>query len=93
MHYYATALRPYRITANAIAPTLVESDLMNRMAPKTTGLPLGRPGRADEIWPALRMIIETEYLAGQTIHIDAGRLSDEKTIQWDNRHSMGQHCI
>jgi 3-oxoacyl-[acyl-carrier protein] reductase len=73
MHYYATTLRPYRITANAIAPTLVESDLMNRMAPKTTGLPLGRLGRADEIWPALRMIIETEYLTGQTIHIDAGR--------------------
>jgi 3-oxoacyl-[acyl-carrier protein] reductase len=73
MHYYATALRPYRITANAIAPTLVKSDLMNLMAPQTTGLPLGRLGRVEEIWPALRMIIETEYLTGQTIHIDAGR--------------------
>lgn len=74
MHYYAATLRPYRITANAIAPTLVESDLMNLMSPRTaTGLPLGRLGRAEEIWPALRMIIETEYLTGQTIHIDAGR--------------------
>jgi 3-oxoacyl-[acyl-carrier protein] reductase len=73
MHYYATTLRPYRITANAIAPTLVESDLTNLMAPQTTRLPLGRLGRAEEIWPALRMIIETEYLTGQTIHIDAGR--------------------
>ena len=73
MHYYATALRPYRITANAIAPTLVKSDLMNLMAPQTLGLPLGRLGRVEEIWPALRMIIETEYLTGQTIHIDAGR--------------------
>jgi 3-oxoacyl-[acyl-carrier protein] reductase len=25
------------------------------------------------MWPALRMILETEYLTGQTIHIDAGR--------------------
>jgi 3-oxoacyl-[acyl-carrier protein] reductase len=74
MHYYATTLRPYRITANAIAPALVESDLMNLMSlPITTDLPLGRFGRAEEIWPALRMIIETEYLTGQTIHIDAGR--------------------
>ena len=70
MHYYATTVRPYRITANAIAPTLVESDLTNLMAPQTKGLPFGR---AEEIWPALRMIIETEYLTGQTIHIDAGR--------------------
>jgi 3-oxoacyl-[acyl-carrier protein] reductase len=74
MHYYATTLRPYRITANAIAPALVESDLMNLMSPPiTTDLPLGRFGQAEEIWPALRMIIETEYLTGQTIHIDAGR--------------------
>jgi 3-oxoacyl-[acyl-carrier protein] reductase len=73
MHYYASTLRPYRITANAIAPTLVESDLINLMAPQTTALPLGRLGRVEEMWPALRMIIETEYLTGQTIHIDAGR--------------------
>jgi 3-oxoacyl-[acyl-carrier protein] reductase len=71
--YYATTLRTYRITANAIAPTAVESNLTNLMAPQTTRLPLGRLGRAEEIWPALRMIIETEYLTGQTIHIDAGR--------------------
>ena len=62
MHYYATNLRPYRITANAIAPTLVESDLTSLMAPQSTGLTLGRLGRAGEIWPALRMIIETGVL-------------------------------
>jgi 3-oxoacyl-[acyl-carrier protein] reductase len=74
MHYYATTLRPYRITSNAIAPAFVESDLMNLMPHRTTtGLPLGRLGRVEEVWPALRMIIETEYLTGQTIHIDAGR--------------------
>ena len=72
MHYYGTTLRPYRITASAIAPTAVESNLTNLMAPQTTRLPLGRLGRAEAIWPALRMIIETEYLTGQTIHIDAG---------------------
>jgi 3-oxoacyl-[acyl-carrier protein] reductase len=35
--------------------------------------PLGRLGRAEELWPSVRMIIETEYLTGQTIHVDAGR--------------------
>ena len=74
MHAYATALRPYRITANAIAPALVESDMVRGMAlPPPEQMPMGRLGRAEEIWPAVRMIIETEYLTGQTIHVDAGR--------------------
>ncbi|XYD11826.1 SDR family NAD(P)-dependent oxidoreductase (plasmid) [Methylobacterium sp. NMS12] len=74
MHYYATTLRQHRITANAIAPTLVESDMARAMAlPPPETLPLGRLGRPDELWPALRMILETEYLTGQTIHVDAGR--------------------
>jgi 3-oxoacyl-[acyl-carrier protein] reductase len=72
MHYYATYLRPHRITANAIAPAFIETD-MALVLPVQNELPLGRLGRPDEIWPALRMILETEYLTGQTIHVDAGR--------------------
>ncbi|WP_076999538.1 SDR family NAD(P)-dependent oxidoreductase [Variovorax sp. KK3] len=74
MHYYATYLRAHRITANAIAPAMVESDMVRGMAPADTGsLPFGRLGRAAELWPALRMILDTEYLTGQTIHVDGGR--------------------
>lgn len=74
MHYYATYLRPHRITANAIAPSLVESDMVKTMnVPTAEDLPMGRLGRAEEMWPAVRMIIETEYMTGQTIHLDAGR--------------------
>ena len=74
MHYYAAYLLPYRITANAIAPSLIESDMTTAMAlPSPDKLPLGRLGRPEEIWPVVRMILETEYLTGQTIHLDAGR--------------------
>jgi 3-oxoacyl-[acyl-carrier protein] reductase len=74
MHAYASALRPHRITANAIAPALIESRMANAIdAGPAENLPLGRMGRAEELWPATRMIIETEYLTGQTIHVDAGR--------------------
>ena len=74
MHAYASALRPHRITANAIAPALIESKMANAIdVGPTENLPLGRMGRAEELWPATRMIIETEYLTGQTIHVDAGR--------------------
>lgn len=74
MHYYATFLLPYRITANAIAPALIASDIVNEMKlPPPDELPLGRVGRPEEIWSTVRMILETEYLTGQTIHINAGR--------------------
>lgn len=74
MHAYATALRPHHITANAIAPALIESKMSASVDQPADGdLPMGRLGRPEEIWPALRMILATEYLTGQTIHIDAGR--------------------
>ena len=74
MHAYASALRPHRITANAIAPALIESRMADAInASPAEKLPLGRLGRAEELWPVTRMIIETEYLTGQTIHVDAGR--------------------
>jgi len=74
MHYYANYLLPRHITANAIAPALVESDMIRQMKlPDTSTMPLGRLGRPDEIWPVVRALIETEYITGQTIQINAGR--------------------
>ncbi|WP_166653586.1 SDR family NAD(P)-dependent oxidoreductase [Paraburkholderia flava] len=74
MHYYATYLLPHRITSNALAPALFASDIVSEMAlPPVENMPLSRLGRADELWPALNMLIETEYMTGQTIHINAGR--------------------
>lgn len=74
MHYYATYLLRHKITANAIAPALIASDIFQEMdLPPLDKLPLGRLGRPEEIWPAVQMIIETEYMTGQTIHINAGR--------------------
>lgn len=74
MHYYASYLRPHRITANALAPALIQSDMVAAMdLPPPDQLPLGCLGRPEEMWPAIRMILETEYLTGQTIRIDAGR--------------------
>ncbi len=74
MHYYATYLLRHKITANAIAPALIASDIVHEMdLPPLDKLPLGRLGRPDEVWPAVRMIMETEYMTGQTIQINAGR--------------------
>ena len=74
MHYYATYLMRHKITANAVAPALITSDMTEGLAlPPLDTLPLGRLGEAREVWPAVRMILDTEYLTGQTIHLNAGR--------------------
>ena len=74
MHYYATYLLRHRITANALAPALIASDIVSKMdLPPPDKLPLGRLGRLDELWPAVRMLLETEYITGQTIQVNAGR--------------------
>ncbi len=71
MHYCAAQLLQDGITANAIAPAFVESDMTRQLS--ATGLPLGRKGRPEEVGNVLKMIVETEYLSGQTIHLNAGR--------------------
>ena len=74
IHYYATNLLRHRITANAIASALIASDMVSEMdLPAPDKLPLGRLGRPEESWPAVRMLLETEYITGQTIQINARR--------------------
>jgi 3-oxoacyl-[acyl-carrier protein] reductase len=71
MHYCAAQLLADGITANAIAPAFVESDMTAAFS--SVGAPLGRKGRPDEVGNVLKMIVETEYITGQTIHLNAGR--------------------
>ena len=65
MHCYASYLPRHRITANAIAPALITSDILGEMdLPLPDKLPLDRLGRPEELWPAVRMLLETEYITG-----------------------------
>ncbi len=73
MHYYATYLRAYGITANAIAPTLIHTDIVAKMTlPPVETMPFGRLPLASEVWPTLQAILDTEYITGQTLHINGG---------------------
>ncbi len=50
MHYYATNLLPYRITANAVAPSLIDSAIVRKMeVPPLAAMPLGRLGHPQEV--------------------------------------------
>ena len=74
MRHYAANLLPFGITANAIAPALVESDMVAGLPiPPVEQMPLGRLGRASEVGDVAKLLAECEYLNGQTIHLNAGR--------------------
>lgn len=65
------------ITANVVAPGLVETDLTKNMSEdvfKTLidQVPLGRAGRAEEVAEAVWYLINADYVTGQTLVVDGG---------------------
>lgn len=73
MHYYATAFARQGVTAKAVAPALIATDMVAGMThPPVETLPMGRLGEPSEVWPAVRMLFDSAYVTGQTIHVNAG---------------------
>lgn len=73
MHGYAARLVQDGITANAIAPALVETDMVTadlRAHPER--IPVGRFGRPEEVAGVAVMLARNAYLTGQTIQVNGG---------------------
>lgn len=69
------------ITANVVAPGLIETDLTQHMSQDVfqallKQVPLGRAGRPEEVADAVRYLIEADYVTGQTLVIDGGLVMD-----------------
>jgi 3-oxoacyl-[acyl-carrier protein] reductase len=72
-HSYATMLAKEGITANAISPALIETDMIkNNPAIKPTLIPIGRFGQADEVSSVAVMLAGNGYITGQTINVNGG---------------------
>ncbi|TXC68068.1 3-oxoacyl-ACP reductase FabG [Sphingomonas ginsenosidivorax] len=73
MHSYASLLAKEGITANAIAPALVETDMIKHNDAITPDkIPLGRFGQPDEIASIAVMLATNGYVTGQTINANGG---------------------
>jgi 3-oxoacyl-[acyl-carrier protein] reductase len=73
MHSYATLLAKEGITANAIAPALVETDMIrNNPNIKPEMLPVGRFGTIEEVADAALVLARNGYITGQTINVNGG---------------------
>ena len=73
MHSYANLLANDGITSNAIAPALIETEMI-RNNPKVRPdlLPVGRFGNVDEIADIITLLATNGYITGQTINANGG---------------------
>jgi 3-oxoacyl-[acyl-carrier protein] reductase len=69
---YAARLVQEGITVNAVAPSLIETDMMKGHTNLVSRIPLGRFGTADEVAQAVMMLVGNPYMTGQTVPMSGG---------------------
>ena len=69
---YAARLVKEGITVNAVAPTLIETDMMRGREDLVARIPMGRLGQPDEVAQAVLMVIGNAFMTGQTVQINGG---------------------
>ena len=69
---YAARLVKEGITVNAVAPSLIETDMMQGQHNLVSRIPVGRFGKAEEVATAVMMLLDNAYMTGQTIAMSGG---------------------
>ena len=73
-HGYASLTLKEGITVNAVAPSLIETDMALqdlRVDPKSTSI--GRLGTPEEVAQVVVLLAKNGYITGQTLYVNAGR--------------------
>jgi 3-oxoacyl-[acyl-carrier protein] reductase len=69
---YAARLVKEGVTVNAVAPSLIETDMMKGQDNLVGRIPLGRFGKAEEVATAVMMLVGNAYMTGQTVAMSGG---------------------
>ncbi|MBR1159502.1 SDR family NAD(P)-dependent oxidoreductase [Bradyrhizobium elkanii] len=69
---YAARLVKEGITVNAVAPSLIETDMMRGQSELVSRIPMGRFGTAEEVAQAVMLLVNNPYMTGQTIAMSGG---------------------
>jgi 3-oxoacyl-[acyl-carrier protein] reductase len=69
---YAARLAKEGVTVNAVAPSLIETEMLPVPAEAAARVPVGRFGLPEEVAQAVLMAIGNPYLTGQTIAVNGG---------------------
>jgi 3-oxoacyl-[acyl-carrier protein] reductase len=70
---YAARLVKEGITVNAVAPSLIETDMMRGRSDLARNIPLGRLGQSHEVAQSVLMVLGNDYMTGQTVLLNGGR--------------------
>ena len=72
-HSYASLLAKEGITANAIAPALIDTDMVKaNLRARKDVIPVGRFGESEEVASVAVMLASNAYITGQTINVNGG---------------------
>jgi len=70
---YAARLAPHGITVNAVAPSLIDTEMMQAAANEAVlRIPVGRKGLPEEVAQAVVMVTANPYMTGQTVQLNGG---------------------
>lgn len=74
---WALELARYGIRVGGVAPGVTETGFLEGFSTEAldrlrAGIPLGRLGRPEDIWRAVRFILEDDFFTGRTVEIDGG---------------------
>jgi len=72
---YAARLVRHGITVNAVAPSLIDTEMIASQRDEIVAkVPLGRLGTVEEIAAAVVTVASNPYMNGQTVHVNGGYL-------------------
>jgi 3-oxoacyl-[acyl-carrier protein] reductase len=72
-HFYASRLAAEGITVNAIAPALIETDMVaSNPNARPDRIPVGRFGSVSEVAEVAVMLAGNGYITGQTFNVNGG---------------------
>jgi 3-oxoacyl-[acyl-carrier protein] reductase len=70
---YAARLAKEGITVNAVAPSLIETEMLGpARSDYAARVPVGRLGTVEEVAQVVLMVIANSYMTGQTIQVNGG---------------------
>ena len=74
---WAREFAPFGIRVGAVAPGMVETPMTQGMNQKArdalvANIPVGRIGLPEDLWLAVKFVLECDYFNGRTIDVDGG---------------------
>ena len=72
-HGYASLSVKDGITVNAVAPSLIQTDMSQDLPVNPSSIPVGRLGTLEEVADVVVMLVKNGYITGQTVFVNGGR--------------------